>query len=264
MKKDNLILLKIGGSVITDKKIPYKVKRKTIERLAREIKEAQIKKKFDLIIGSGGGSFPHTSAKIYKTAEGCKKEKDFFGLCVVQNDAAKLNRILTDIFLKEGLKVFSIQPSAIFLTKKDKIFNFYLKIIEKLLEKKIIPILYGDAVLDLDKGCTIVSTERILSFLARKFRAKKIIFGTKERGVYIKGNGKKKFLKEINRKNWKKIKKEISYSEDIDVTGGMLHKVEEAIKLSKLGFEIEIISEAISGNLKESLLGREVGTKIKW
>lgn len=262
--KRNLVLLKIGGSVITDKKIPYKAKRKTIERLAKEIKEARKKRKFSLIIGHGSGSFGHTSAKIYKTFEGCKTKKDFFGLCVVQNDAAKLNRILVDIFLKEGLRVFSVQPSAILIMKRDKLFNLYPKVIEKLLEKEIIPVVYGDAVLDLEKGCTIVSTERVLSFLAKKLGAKRIIFGTKEEGVYIKEGRSKKIISEINRNNWQEIKKHIFSSEGIDVTGGMFHKVEEAVQLSKLGFEVEIISESAPGSLKKSLLGKKVGTIIKW
>lgn len=264
MKKE-LILLKLGGAVITDKKKPYTPKKETIKRLAKEIKEARKRKNFDLILGHGSGSFGHTSATIYKTKEGFIRKDSIYGFCLVQNDAATLNRILTEIFLKAGLNVFSLQPSAFVLTRSSNIIFFDVKIILKLLEYGIIPIVYGDAVVDLKKGCTILSTEDILCYLAKKLKPKRVLFGSLEEGVYIKNSfGKKEFLKKINRENWEEVKKHLSSSEGIDVTGGMFHKVEKAIELAKEGFRVEIFSEARKGNLKNVLLGKKIGTEIKW
>lgn len=264
MKKE-LILLKLGGAVITDKKKPYTPKKETIKRLAREIKEARERKKFDLILGHGSGSFGHTSASIYETKKGFIRKDSVYGFCLVQNDASTLNRIVTEIFLKSGLKVFSLQPSAFIITRSSKIIFFNTRIILKLLEYGIIPIVYGDTIVDLEKGCTILSTEDILTYLAKKLKPKKILFGSAEEKIYIKSpSGKKKFLEQIDKKNWKEIKKYLLPSEGIDVTGGMLHKVEKAIELAKLGFEIRIFSETRKDNLKKILLGEKLGTEIKW
>lgn len=263
--KRELILLKLGGAVITNKKKPYTPKKETIKRLAKEIKEARKKKKFDLILGHGSGSFAHTSAKLYKTKEGFINKESLYGFCLVQRDASALNKIVTDIFLKTGLKVFSLQPSAFILTRGSKIISFNLKIILKLLEYEIIPIIYGDVVVDLKKGCAILSTEDLLSYLAIKLKPKRILFGSREEGVYIKDKkGRKVFLKKVDRENWREIKKYLFSSEGIDVTGGMLHKVEKSIELAKRGFRVEIFSETKKGNLKKVLLGKKIGTEIKW
>ena len=58
--------IKLGGSVITNTEKPYTAKIGTIRRVLNEIKEAKRDKDFNLIIGHGGGSFPHIPAHKYK------------------------------------------------------------------------------------------------------------------------------------------------------------------------------------------------------
>jgi isopentenyl phosphate kinase len=60
MTKD-IICIKLGGSVITDKSTPYTARRETIRAIARTLQK--IKK--PLLITHGVGSFAHTSAKKY-------------------------------------------------------------------------------------------------------------------------------------------------------------------------------------------------------
>ena len=60
----DLILIKIGGSLITDKTKPYTTRPEVIKRIAKEIKEAVSEKDVNLIIGHGAGSFGHQSAMI--------------------------------------------------------------------------------------------------------------------------------------------------------------------------------------------------------
>ena len=66
--KKNLLLLKIGGGVITDKTKRYGLLDDVLVRLAREIADGYGKlKDTDLIIGNGAGSFAHYSAHEYRT-----------------------------------------------------------------------------------------------------------------------------------------------------------------------------------------------------
>ena len=67
---DELILIKLGGSVITNKNVPFSEDLSTIKRLAKEIHEARQEKKIRLIIGHGGGSYPHTPAKEFRVNNG--------------------------------------------------------------------------------------------------------------------------------------------------------------------------------------------------
>lgn len=67
----NLVFLKLGGSLITDKTRPRTVRLDTLKRLCAEIASAR---KHDpnlqLLLGHGSGSFGHVAAKKYKTREG--------------------------------------------------------------------------------------------------------------------------------------------------------------------------------------------------
>ena len=263
----NLIFVKLGGGLITDKSNPYTVKTKVIKRLSEEIKEVRKDKKTNLLIGHGGGSFPHTSAKKYKTAQGFINKQSEYGFCVVQNDAAKLNRIIINSLIKTGEKAFSISPSSCCLAQNSRVKEFYLKTINKLLEYNILPVIYGDAVIDIKKGCSILSTEELFVYLAKKLKPKKIIIADKVDGVYTADpfkNKKAELIPEINKTNWSKIKKYLEGSNGIDVTGGMIHKVEKSIELAKLGFEVNIINGKKPNYFKKALLEERLGTIIKW
>lgn len=102
-----LVLIKLGGSVITDKSQPYTAKSEVISFLAQEIKEAW-DKGFRFIVSHGSGSFGHTSAAKYQTALGIKKKEDVFSLAIVQQDAIAINRIVNKFFLGESLPVLRL------------------------------------------------------------------------------------------------------------------------------------------------------------
>jgi len=78
-------------------------------------------------------------------------------------------------------------------------------------------------------------------------------------GVY---DFQKRIIPEINKKNFNEIKRFLKEAEKIDVTGGMLHKVMEAIEMAKNGIEVNIIGGE-RGNLGKCLKGEKVGTRIK-
>lgn len=81
---EELILVKFGGSLITDKSKPFTEDIDTIKRLAKEIHEARTERKFKLIIGHGGGSYPHTPAKEFRTNEGIINKRSYEGIARVQ------------------------------------------------------------------------------------------------------------------------------------------------------------------------------------
>lgn len=266
MKKD-LILVKLGGSLITDKSKPYTANMSIIKRLAKEIHEARQEKEISLIVAHGGGSFPHVSAKKYQTQKGIINEKSYEGIAVTQNDAAKLNRIIVDELLKAGENAISIQPSSVVIAKNSRIIEWDIKVIEKLLEYNLLPIPYGDVGIDIEKGCCVLSTEEVLTYLAKKLKANLIIMAGNVDGVFTADPIKNKnanFIPVVDSKNFEEIKKYLKGSYGTDVTGGMLLKVEKMLELAKQGFEIEIINATKPEYLKRVLLGeRDLGTTIK-
>lgn len=265
-------LVKLGGSLITDKSKPYTANIPVIKRLAKEICEARKEKEIDLVVGHGGGSFPHVSAKKYQTQKGIINGDSYRGIAEVQNDAAKLNRIIVDELLKAGENAMSIQLSSCSISENGRIKYVYLEPIKALLNDGLVPVPYGDVGVDLKKGCCILSTEEILFYLAKKFyhtefQPKRIVVCGIVDGVFTgepTENQGAELIPEINNGNLKKVGDYLVGSSGIDVTGGMIHKVERLLEISKLGMESEIINGLVPGNLKNALEGKYVkGTKIK-
>jgi len=256
-----LIFLKLGGSLITQKDKPFTERKDIIERLAKEIHEAKQEKDFRLLIGNGGGSYPHAPAKNYQTAKGIINQDSYRGIAEVQDAASRLNRIIVRALLDAAENAISVQPSSVCMTENSRITDFYTKPLEILLEKEMLPVIYGDVGLDTKQGCSIISTEELFVFLAKKLKPQKIIMAGVVDGVFTADpikNPKAKLIPEISSENYSEIKKMLSGSAGIDVTGGMLLKVERALELASTGAEVSIISGLVKNRVKEALLGEPV------
>ena len=254
---EKLILIKLGGSIITDKGRPFTAKENVIRRLGLEILEAKKRLKCNLIIGHGSGSFGHSVATKYKTQEGYLGERSLKGLSFVSDAAIRINRIVISNFLKVGMAVISFSPASFIFSKKQ---NTQAALVEPMVEAlKIgaIPVVYGDIVFDKMAGFCIYSSEKTLNLLASKlkdrYKSIRIIYCGDTDGVY---DGEGKTISRISSKNYNKYKKDILGSKEEDVTGGMLHKVEESLKIAKSqGIKTWIINGNKVGNLKKAILG---------
>jgi isopentenyl phosphate kinase len=258
-----LVFVKLGGSLITDKTKPFSARMDVIKRLAREIHEAREEKDFKLIVGHGGGSFPHVPAKKYGVHRGVVSPQTYRGIAEVQDAASKLNRIVVESLIEAGENAVSVQPSACVLTKQGRIVHFEVKPLQRMLSHNLLPVPYGDVVVDLKRGCSILSTEMIFDYLARKLKPRRIILAGITDGVLMNphSSSPQKIL-EITPGNFNKVKKYLGGSSGIDVTGGMLHKVEILLRLAEIGVESRIVCGLVKGNLKEVLLGKPSGTLI--
>lgn len=104
----NLIILKIGGSLITKKDKPFTENKEIIEGVVKEIHQARKERNFKLFIGNGGGSYPHVPAKKYRIVEGIINKKSLKGIAEVQDAASRLNRIIVRALLDAGENAISI------------------------------------------------------------------------------------------------------------------------------------------------------------
>lgn len=225
----SLVLIKLGGSVITNKSKPFTARLDVIRKLAKEIKKDFLGKNSDLIIGHGGGSFPHVPASKYQTQKGIINKDSVWGFCETADAAIQINRIVIKEFLKLKVPVASFAPLS-FIYNSKTIFEH----IKKALDIGIVPVIYGDVIMNQKQGFEIYSGEKTLDLLANKlskfYKKIKIIYYTDTSGVY---DDKDKTIPLITPENFKEIKKFLKGSENIDVTGGMIHKVEESLALVK-------------------------------
>lgn len=265
MKKE-LLLIKLGGSLITDKSLAYTAKPAVIRRLGTEIKRALGQKKdLKLILAHGSGSFGHVPAMKYGTATGFTDDRGRFGACITHDVAARINRIVIKELLQIGLPVVSVPPSAIFVTKSGKITSKFLEPILILLDRGVIPVLYGDVIWDEKQGSAIFSGETSLKIVAEELIQKgwKITRDVQcgiEDGV-LDQNGK--VISVITPVKFTKLHQAIGGSKSLDVTGGMLHKVKEGLEMAKHSIKTLIIGGKHKNYLQRALLGRSVpGTLI--
>lgn len=266
MVKSNLKILKLGGSAITDKAKPYHVRLNVLRRVVKEIAAA---KQHPLIIIHGGGSFGHPLAEKYKLNMGFKGDWQIEGFIKTHQAMIDLNKIIVGMLIKEGVNVASIQPSAFLLTRKGRITFFKEEILERLLKLKIVPVLYGDVVVDKVKGFTILSGDQLAAKIALTFKAERVILACDVDGVYTsnpKIDKKARMFKILNLNQLKKLvearKKEHAVKVS-DVTGGMAGKLLEIIKPVKAGVKVYVVNALKSGRIFDALTKNDVhGTLI--
>jgi len=261
----NLVLLKLGGSLITNKMIISTALPQVISRIAKEIKSAQEKNPdLQILLGHGSGSFGHTAAKAHGTKEGVSSKEEWRGFNEVWHQASALNRIVIDSFHDKGIPAISFPASSSTITENGKIRDWNIPPIKKALDEDIFPIVFGDVVFDKEIRGTIVSTEDIFSYFAEKLRPQRILLAGLDEGVFWDYPICEKLIKEINPKNIKEIRPSLGGSAATDVTGGMTSKVEEMLSLvGKVeGLEVQIFSGKENNSVKDALLGKDLGTKI--
>ena len=255
MKK--VIFIKLGGGLITDKNNPFVARKSVIKHLALEIKQAIKGKNIGLVLAHGSGSFGHSVAAKYKNQE-------VRGISEISDAPIKINRIVMEELLKAGLPVVSFAPKSFILAKSGKVKEIFAQSLTETLKLDIIPVVYGDVVIDIDKGCAIFSSERIITELVRKlrsqFKIEKIIYCGNTEGVY---DPKESTIPMIDSKIYKKVIGKIGGSKATDVTGGMLHKVQEAMKVAKIAkCEVVIMSGIKNGSLVKEIKGLKINKTI--
>ncbi|MEM3730598.1 MAG: isopentenyl phosphate kinase [Candidatus Bathyarchaeia archaeon] len=264
MSKSKPTVLKIGGSVITDKNNPITARLQDISRLAEEIKNANIP---NLIVVHGGGSFGHPLAQQYSLKDGFKKESQLAGFAETHHIMTVLNGLVMDALIWRNIPAVSITPSSCIITRGGRIHCFEEAPLKMLLKMGFMPVLYGDAVLDTELGFTILSGDQIVSYIATKLNAEKIIIGVDVDGFYDEDPKLKKTAKmftHLTLAEIKKIKDKIAAPSACDVTGGMFGKINELIPAIEKGILVEIVNAAKPNYIYKALKGEKVrGTTIE-
>lgn len=264
MAVEDLIFLKLGGSLITDKTAVESLHGERLQRLAREIADVRRRRPdLRLVIGHGSGSFGHAAAATYGTRDGARSAEQWLGFCRVSEAAARLNRIVCEALLNAGVPAVSLQPSASARCRDGVLENLATKPVEAALDAGIVPLLYGDVAFDGVRGGTIISTEQVLGFLTQRLRPRWLLLAGDTAGVY---DGDGSVIGQITRDNFSEIKGALGGSAGTDVTGGMANKVQAMLHLAEdsPGLSVRIFSGTEPGNLRDVLLDpdRAGGTLI--
>jgi len=256
-------ILKLGGSVITVKDRPFTPNKKAIKRLANEIARSSV---HSLIIVHGGGSFGHPVAKEYELNRGYRDSSQIIGFSKTHQAMTTLNKLITNSLIDQNVPSVEIQPSSCIITKSGRIQVMEQRPLTKLLRMGFVPVLYGDAVLDSDTGFAILSGDQLISKLAIRLNANRIVIGADVDGICTadpKIDPSAKLVHHISLSELKKLQPKIGKANVTDVTGGMLGKIIELVPAIERKIQVIIVNAAKPNNVYKALKGEEVvGTII--
>ncbi|KKK70895.1 hypothetical protein LCGC14_2919400, partial [marine sediment metagenome] len=101
-----MLLLKLGGSVITNKEKPLSARTKTIYNIVSKLKRIDE----PIVIVHGGGSYGHYwSVKFGMHTKPAKYDNR--GVAIVKKSMVDLNKIILDSFLKNKLNPYCLPPT---------------------------------------------------------------------------------------------------------------------------------------------------------
>lgn len=258
-------VLKIGGSVITHKDQQFTADISTIERLAEEISQAKVSR---LVLVHGGGSFGHPLAKEYSIKEGYNGDPlQLLGFSKTHQAMLVLNKLVVDALIQHNIPAMSVSPSSCIITKSGRIASTMEEPVKKLLHTGFVPVLFGDAVLDSDRGFSILSGDQIVAYLAIRFDAERIVMGIDVDGLFTDDPRRVKSASLITRCTLHELVSMQSRMKDTsttDVTGGMLGKIIELAPAIEKGIPAFIVNAAKPKNVYKVLRGQKVvGTLIQ-
>ena len=261
-----MIILKIGGSILTNKDAVSEVDTKSLKRIASEIKSSLDNSFKELIIVHGAGSFGHPPAKKYKIGEKFDESEypqKRIGFCETQNAVKKLNMYICEAFIDEGLPVVAIPASSFMRATNKRITDGNLDSFKRYLEKGFIPVIYGDVVLDDELEICVISGDQLIQYLAKNLNPDMVVLGTDVDGVYNKNPKTHDDAIFFDKFSSLDDLDTLEGTTNVDVTGGMVGKIKELLYLADLGIESKIINAEVENNVFKVLENEKVkGTVI--
>jgi len=229
MKKE-MVIVKFGGSLITDKSSDKpKINRLHLEAIGKILNQ----KNYDLIVVHGAGSFGHPIAKKFGIATGLDgshgQEK---AIKETREQVQELNNILCNYMNAEGISTASIAPSSTMTTNGPKeIIDFPFELFDRALKENKIPITFGDVTQDEKQGISILSGDILMMELTKYYEPLYSIFVMDHPGVYDgdPNNPDSKIKSIINIETIKNLN---SNQKGADVTGGLVGKIECAVEMA--------------------------------
>jgi isopentenyl phosphate kinase len=238
-----IYLLKLGGSLLTDKNKPFSIREGIVKNAVEQIIDANEK----IILIHGGGSFGHPLAKKYEISRGIDSSvpNQILGLTETHHSMNKFNSYIINLFLEKKYPTFSIQASSIFIKDSQNISTQSISVIETALDLNILPVLYGDIILEKRGSFAIISGDQIIFELCENlisYKVAKVIFTMETDGIFI--NDEKDEIKlatelkssELDGLNLADLGKKI------DVTGGIEGKINTIKKIINYNVPVQLIN----------------------
>lgn len=263
--EQDLTILKLGGSLITDKSEPYTVRHDILEGAAKEVKECIDQGLIEgLILLHGVGSYGHPPVLKHKLHKGYLGPDQLLPLSQTQSEVAELRNLVVKQFQEVGVPVCLMYPSSMFIQEKMQIVKYFFEPLKGWVDIGMVPLLGGDIIIDPAMGWSVGSGDQMAVVIAQELGAKRLLFACDVAGIYDadpKTHPDASLMKKVNLNNIDAVFEEMGKSDVVDASGAMkgkLNSIVPAKNLIEKGLEVSLFSMMEYGNLTALLKGADI------
>jgi isopentenyl phosphate kinase len=238
-----LIVVKLGGSALTDKKRIYTPRMGEIRRAAKQI--AELRKRFSLVVVHGAGSYGHIPVKQWGLESGLRNRTQLRGVAATKSKLLEWEMILDTVFLRKRIPLIPMPASDFVVARNGRISSADLRPLRNWLRMGCIPSIGGDIVTDLTRGFSVVSGDQLAAYLAVKLKASRLVFGTDVDGIFDadpKLYPQARMLRKLTTSSALGVARGANVPTAPDVTGGMAGKIVEAVVATSKGIPIYFVN----------------------
>ena len=261
-----LTILKLGGALLTDKARPASLHIALLARVAREIREAMDAGLIDdLLLVHGVGAYGHLPALQHKLHKGLQSPSQLLALSQTQSQVMRLRSAIIDALQQVGIPAVLMLPSSCMTARHFRSHSHYDDAIAGFLRIDMTPVLGGDVLADETAGFSIHGGDAISVDMALRFRASRLLFATDVNGVYDVDPHKNPDARRIPKLHLSRLDAVTLSARKLDVSGAMagkLYEIERASAAMKEGLQVHLFSMMTAGQLRNVLLGEDVGTEV--
>jgi isopentenyl phosphate kinase len=255
-----LTVIKLGGSLLTDKSKPYTYRKDVLESVAREIGECLTEGLIEsLILLHGVGSYGHPPVLEHNLHKGFLGPNQLLPLSTTQESVATLRHIIVKEFQRAKVPVCLMYPSSMIISEKMKMTDYFLEPVKGFASLGMVPLLGGDINVDTVMGWSVGSADQLAVILCEEMNAKRLIFASDVPGLFDadpKLKDDASFINTINLNDLEATLKRMGVSGVEDASGGMKGKLRSIVPAKPLieqGLEVGLLSMMKYGVLKAFL-----------
>ncbi len=218
-------ILKLGGSVVTDKDQPETIDWETLNQVVDTIATHTGPAADDLVVIHGGGSFGHHHAAAHGVSSSAGTH-DAAALTEIHDAMSELNDAIVGAFQDQDVAALPVQPLSVAHRDESGTLTLPSGQVSTMLGEGFVPVLHGDVIAHEGTGGTVVSGDDIVVSLALALDAQRVGLCSTVPGV-LDDDGA--VIPEIGA--YDEIAHVLGESESTDVTGGMAGKVQTLLDL---------------------------------
>ncbi|MBN1542158.1 hypothetical protein JW992_08405 [candidate division KSB1 bacterium] len=167
-----------------------------------------------------------------------------------------MTQILLGFLIQANLPAVQCRASSMFVTEQRRIVAFHREPVERYLDLGLIPVIHGDGPADRHQGFCVLSGDQIAVDLARRFRARKVIFCMDVPGILRDG----RVIEHLRYDEIDDLQRHIA--DNHDASGGLAAKLLEIQTLRPAGIPVQLVTLHNADALTAASRNENIGTLI--